>query len=203
MKQLYTIIFGIMIGLLAAGLILLISKPDQGQPITLNPAPTPTTTSQPKPTNTETPFRVQISGEIIHPGIYEIPPYSRLETLVQIAGGLTEGADVNRVNLALLLDDGDYVFIPEENQDIPDIARNAPINSLISSENTFSYPININTATQEEFESLPGIGPTKAADIIEYRQKIGAFSSIEELVDIHGIGPVTLENLREYLICEP
>lgn len=203
MKQLYTIIVGILIGLLAAGLILLISKPELGEPITLNPAPTPTLTSLPKPTNTDIPITVQITGEIIHPGIYQLPQYSRMESLIEIAGGLTQDADMKRVNLALLLRDSDYIFIPSENQDIPDIARNSPLNSLVTSENKFTYPIDINKATREEFESLPGIGSAKAADIIEYRQKIGAFTSIEELLDISGIGPATLETLREYLICEP
>ncbi len=203
MKQFHQIILGLLIGLLAAGLILIIARPKYGEPITLSPAPTVTKTLTPKPTSTKTPIIVQIKGEITNPGIYEIQENSRLGDLIAAAGGLTDTADEELINYALLLRDGDYIFIPENGQNIPDIARNSAANFLLGQEDYFQYPIDINKATQDELESLPGIGPAKAADIIEYRQMIGFFSSVEDLLNISGIGPATLESLRDYLICVP
>jgi competence protein ComEA len=203
MKHFYQLIFGVLIGLFASGLILLIAKPQVGDPISLSPPPTPTTTSQPKPTPTAIPILVQIAGEVHTPGMYELPQNARLGDLLAKAGGLTEQADQTRVNSALIIKDGDYIYIPSEGQEIPDIARNASLNVLTDPDNTFQYPININNASLEALESLPGIGPAKAADILEYRQMIGEFTSLDELLNISGIGPATLESLLDYLICEP
>jgi len=203
LKQYHQIIFGILIGLLASGLVLLISRPDVGEPIALSPAPTPTKTSPPKPTNTELPILVHIEGEVNLPGVYSLYQNSRLEDLLSLAGGLTGNADQNQVNLALLVRDGDYIFIPGINQEIPMIARNAPNNLSADQNSLYNYPLNINEADQLALESLPGIGPAKAADIIDYRTMIGSFTSLDDLLDISGIGPATLEALRDYLICEP
>lgn len=203
MKQYQHIIFGVLFGLLAAGLILLISKPVDGEPISLSPAPTPTNTFPPRPTSTEAPILVQVEGEVTSPGIYSLHQNARLEDLIDMAGGLTDYADNKRVNLALLIRDGDYIFIPGFDEEIPNIARNAPINLSGDSENFYNYPIDINHADQLALESLPGIGPAKAADIIAYRQMIGSFTSLEDLLDVSGIGPSTLDSLRDYLICEP
>jgi len=203
MKQYQQIIFGILIGLLAAGLILLISKPAEGEPIALAPAPTPTITLAPKPTNTDLPILVHIEGEVNKPGIYSLQQNARLEDLILSAGGLTDTADNTRVNLALAIRDGDYIFIPNIEEEIPNIARNAPINLTEDQENFYTYPLNINEVDQLALESLPGIGPAKAADIIAYRQMLGSFTSLEDLLDVSGIGPATLESLLDYLICEP
>lgn len=203
MNQVRQMIYGILVGLLAAGGILLISRQDPGAPIALSPAPTPTQTSLPKPTKTAEPIQVQIGGEILNPGIYELPVNSRLITLIKMASGLTAQADQDRVNQAAILMDGDYFYIPAAEEDIPETASNAPQNHLQSGELEFDYPFDLNNATQDALESLPGIGPTKASDILAYRDNVGRFSSVEELLNIPGIGQVTLENIRDYLICEP
>lgn len=203
MKQYHQIIFGILIGLLASGFILLISRPEVGEPIALSPAPTPTKTSPPKPTNTELPILVHIEGEVNLPGVYSLQQNSRLEDLIALAGGLTDNADPKQVNLALLIRDSDYIFIPGIDQEIPRIARNAPNNLSADQGSLYDYPLNINEADQMALESLPGIGPAKAADIIAYRTMIGSFTNLDELLEISGIGPATLEALRDYLICEP
>lgn len=203
MKQYHQMIFGILIGLLAAGLLSLVNRPNHGEPITLSPPPTQTATPAPRPTSTDTPIYAQIKGEIKNPGTYQIPENSRLGDLISAAGGLTDKVDESYVNFALRISDGDYFFIPAEGQEIPDIARNSSVNAFSVKEVGIQYPININQATQEDFESLPGIGPTKAEDIIEYRELIGSFSTIEDLLQVSGIGPATLEALKDYLICEP
>lgn len=203
MKQIQLIIFGILVGLLAAGLVLIIDRPSYGKPISLSPAPTSTKTSYPKPTQTKQPIMAQIKGEIKNPGIYEILEDSRLGNLLESAGGLTDNADLDRINYALRIRDGDYIYIPSIGESIPEIARNSPSNSISEQESLIQYPLNLNEATQIELESLPGIGPAKAADIIEYREMIGAFSTLEDLLKVSGIGPATLEALIDYLVCEP
>lgn len=203
MKQWQNVLYGVLLGLLATGGILLITRPRQGVPISLAPAPSPTHTSQPRPTATKLPILVQIGGEIVSPDVYSVHPNDRLGDLIELAGGLTEQADKNRINLALILRDGDYFYIPAYEEKIPETARNAPSNMNLLDFAEFDYPINLNEATQEALESLPGIGPTKAVDILEYRDKIGAFTSIEELLNVPGIGPAILDAIRDHVTVEP
>ncbi len=199
MKKWYLVLFGFLIGLLSTGLILLLSQSDHGVPIILNPAPTPTQAPNPTPSPKNAPIQVQIGGEIVRPGIYLIDETARLADLITEAGGLTSTADMDRVNFAALLHDGDYFFIPSYDQLIPETARNAPLNINLDENNKFQYPLDLNEASQEALESLPGIGPEKAADILSYKEKIGTFSSVDDLLNVPGIGEKTLETLREYL----
>ena len=203
MKPWLLILTGVLIGLLAAGGILLIAQPERGVPITLMPAPTHTPTGMPKPTTTPMPIQVMIKGQINTPGIYNLDKESRLFDLIELAGGLTENADIDRVNNVFILRDGDYFYIPSIGEKIPDTARNAPGNNPLDDLSFFDYPLNLNTATQAELESLPGIGPTKAMDIITYRNLVGAFKTVDDLLNITGIGPSTLDAIRQYLIVEP
>lgn len=193
---------GLLIGLLAAGLILLIAQPRQGVPIMLEPAPTLTPTGFPVPTRTPEPILVQVGGAIQNPGVYTLASGSRLSGLIQAAGGLTDGADADRVNNAAILRDGDYYYLPLPDETIPETATNAPQNLQTAGESGITYPINLNTATQEELESLPGIGPSKAADILAYRDAHGPFTSLEDLANVPGIGPSTVESLSNYLYVE-
>ncbi|MDY6868390.1 MAG: SLBB domain-containing protein, partial [Chloroflexota bacterium] len=128
MKPWLLIIYGLLLGLLVAGLILIIAQPQQGHAVVLKSAPTPTPTSLPKPTATLEPIIVQIGGEVLHPGIYALEENTRLADLVDQAGGFTHYAEVERVNLAAITRDGDYFYIPAEGEEIPDTARNAPGN---------------------------------------------------------------------------
>ena len=200
MKSWQLILFGILIGLLAGGLVFLISNPDPGVPITLLPAPTATNTNPPKPTPTVSLIHVQIKGAILKPGVYEIDPTSRLGELIALAGGTNAEADEKRINHALSLRDGDYVFIPMIGEEIPETARNTPIQVI--DDIGVDFPINLNTASLEELVALPGIGPAKAADIIAYREEVGPFLSIEDLNNVEGIGEATVALLREFLIIE-
>ncbi|NLN70870.1 MAG: hypothetical protein GX142_08845 [Chloroflexi bacterium] len=203
MKPWQLLLAGVLFGLLAAGAILLVSQPERGDPISLFPAPTITHTAPPKPTATIPPIQVLIKGEVNNPGIYLLDRENRLFDLIEIAGGLTEQADADRVNDVFLLRDGDYFYIPGLGEHIPDTARNAPGNNPLDDPSYFDYPLNINTASQEAFESLPGIGPAKAADIIAFREKNGGFTAIEDLLRVPGIGNATLDAIRDYLIIQP
>ena len=203
MKKWLLILYGLLIGLLATGTILLISQPSQGQPILLSPAPSPTLTSPPIPTETPTPIQAQISGEVVAPGIYALAKNFRLGDLVECAGGLTAHADVDRINLAALVRDGDYFYIPAADEEIPETASNAPGNLNTIQNPDYNYPIDLNEASQEALESIPGIGPSKAEDILAYKTEIGRFSSLDELLNVSGIGETTLESLIDYLYVEP
>jgi competence protein ComEA len=203
LKPWLLLLIGVLIGLLAAGAILLIAQPDRGVPIALLPAPTLTPTDMPKPTATLAPIQVLIKGQVYMPGIYSLEKEARLYDLIELAGGLTEAADIDRVNNVFILRDGDYFYIPSIGEKIPDTARNAPGNNPFDDGSYFDYPLNLNTATQAELESLPGIGPTKAMDIITYRDQVGAFKTVDDLLNIPGIGPSTLDAIREYLVIEP
>lgn len=194
---------GALFGLLAVGVILLIAQPEQGVPIKLMPAPTPTQTSPPKATMTPTPIQVLIKGQVVNPGKYALQKESRLADLIQLAGGLTDLADESRVNDVFILHDGDYFYIPGSDEEIPATARNAPANIPSGNIANFDYPLNLNEASQEALESLPGIGPSKAIDIIAYRDQHGPYGSVDDLLDVQGIGPTTLEAIREYLIITP
>jgi len=197
------LLLGVIIGLLAAGAILLIAQPEKGTPIILQPAPTATETKPLQSTPTETPIQVQIGGEVVTPGVYPIKKSARLGDLITKAGGLTSQADLERVNHAALLRDGDYFYIPAIDEPFPEIARNSPINAGLGDAATYEYPLDLNSVSQEALETLPGIGPVKAADILEYRTQVGTISSIEELLNVEGIGTKTLESLEDFLIITP
>lgn len=188
-----------LIGLLAAGLILIIALPERGEPIVLNPAPTSTMTPLPKPTQTPAPIQVLIEGQVLVPGKYLIDKNARLSDLISRAGGVTNEADTIRINTVLRVYDGDYIYIPAIGEDIPDTACNAPGKSNKNSQLNFDYPIDINSSSAEALESLPGIGPAKAIDIITYREEVQLFNSIEDLLNVPGIGQATFESLRELI----
>jgi|WetSurMetagenome_2_1015567.scaffolds.fasta_scaffold540393_1 competence protein ComEA len=174
-------LLGLLSALLASGLILLISSQPRGNPVILIPPPTPS------------PIYVDISGEVNSPGLYSIPKNSRLENVIEAAGGLTGEADNSRINLAEIVHDGDKITIPPKN----DLARANPLETTPSAEVTF--PININLATLSELEHLPGIGPTKAQAIMDYRNAHNAFSSIDEITDVPGIGDTIFQEIKEFI----
>jgi len=203
MKPWQSIIFGILVGLLASGLILLIAQPDRGEPISLSPPPTPTRTLPPKPTSTPAPITVQISGEIQNPGVYTLDGSNRLGDLIDLSGGLTEDADLTRVNFAAIIKDGDFIYITAYEEDFPSNSRDTTINLPTEETDAIVYPLDLNKATQEALESLPGIGEVKASAIIAYRELIGGFTTVDELIYVNGIGPATLEAIRDLVAIEP
>lgn len=188
MKDWWKLAFGVLSGLLAAGVILLITAPPRGTPIALQPPPEPP------------PLVVHVSGGVEQPGVYTLPAGSRLQQAVEAAGGLLPQADTQNINLAAPLQDGEKVTIPTLAPTAPPVSRGpgetgiplplpAPTSSLI----------NINTATQAELESLPGIGPVTAQKIIQYRQEHGPFQSIEEIMNVPGIGEKTFDAIKDLI----
>jgi len=153
---------------------------------------------------------IHITGAITNPGIIELPINSRIADAVNTAGGFTTDANINSINLAYKLEDGQKIYIPYIN-DTANYTINNYIsydsgNNVIIEDNSYSNNryednelININTATQTELETIPGIGPSTALKIIEYRSQNGKFNSIEELKNINGIGDSKFENIKNYI----
>ena len=190
MEKLKYILFGLACGLLASALILLISTPPRGVPIQLAPPPTPS------------PLMVDISGAVNDPGVYELSLDSRVQDAIKIAGGLLPDANSSAVNMAARVMDGQKIIIPLEGEEIP-VTKSSPVDELTGqSLITDTQPININTATQEELETLPGIGPSKAAAIIEYRSTNGAFTTFEDILEVTGIGEKTLEGFKDLIFIQ-
>ena len=180
-----TILFAV-IALALAGLTLFQSLRSKPDPDLLPPA-TPVPTAQ--MTATPGPVRVYVSGAVQNPDVYSLAPDSIVKDAVLAAGGATDRADLDRINLALPVSDGQHIYVPSMGQE--DLPVQPP------SRQTSSDKININTADAAELETLPGIGPTRAQQIVDYRQQHGPFSTVEEIMDVSGIGPATFEGLRE------
>lgn len=147
------------------------------------------------PTAEPTPILVHAAGAVHVPGVYLFRGEARVHDLVQAAGGLTPDADYDRVNLAAALADEQWVYFPRMGEDaVPEPAGGRGLAAGGSAAR--SGPLNINSATAEQLESLPGVGPAIAAAIVEHRQRIGGFSSVDGLLAVSGIGPSKLELIR-------
>ncbi|ALX48141.1 helix-hairpin-helix domain-containing protein [Lentibacillus amyloliquefaciens] len=130
---------------------------------------------------------VDVKGEVEAPGVYEIETGSRVNDVIQMAGGFTKGADQTMVNLAQRVQDEMIIMIPETGSQAS--------GSVI--EKSGQDKVRINHAEQSEIEQLNGIGPSKAAAIIQYRDENGPFKAEEDLLDVSGIGEKTLESLKD------
>ena len=159
---------------------------------------------------------VYITGEVKNPGIYELEENSRIKDVIEKAGGLKETADITDINLATILQDEDKITIPtkdkkmEEKQNTERIQSNKQSKTTEKSQNTTSIStnttgknqntkVNINTATQTELETLPGIGPSTASKIVSYRKENGKFKSIEEIKKVNGIGESKYKKIKELI----
>ena len=145
---------------------------------------------------------VDISGEIITPGVVKLPEGSRIIDAITAAGGKTEDADLSKVNLAYILDDGVQLYIPRYNEKLEkEIVQTEPgvgiIQEGINTTSKKDSKVNINTANKEKLATLPGIGEGTAEKIIEYRSKTGKFKVIDEIKKIPGIGESKFKSLKD------
>lgn len=145
---------------------------------------------------------VDISGEIITPGVVKLPEGSRIIDAITAAGGKTEDADLSKVNLAYILDDGVQLYIPRYNEKLEkEIVQTEPgvgiIQEGINKTSKKDSKVNINTANKEKLATLPGIGEGTAEKIIEYRSKTGKFNVIDEIKKIPGIGESKFKSLKD------
>lgn len=148
---------------------------------------------------------VHITGAVKNPGIVKLEEGSRIEDAINKAGGLNEDADITNVNLAYILEDGIKIKIPSS-LDVTEVQNENILNSdsgenIVeefenSDENSL---LNINKATKQDLQNLPGIGVSLASKIIEYREENGKFANIEDIKNVNGIGESKYENIKEHI----
>ena len=147
---------------------------------------------------------VDISGEVERPGVYEVSEGTRLFEVIEQAGGLTDEADIDSLNRAETVADGQKILIAAKGENSSgsqgtQSGSGTNSGSGTASGTTNEGKVNINTAESAELQTIPGIGPSKAARIIEYRQSNGNFSSIEDIQNVSGIGSKTFESIKDYI----
>lgn len=186
MKQIAYILVGLLCGFILAGVLFWVTHPQPGTTVSLEPSPT------------KTAIEVQVLGGVVRPGVYSFPEGSRVQDAITAAGGLLAGTDPNSINLVAKLADGQQLVIPGGSG----VSGGTPPPALFSviptaaSESSSSTLMNINTATLEDLETLPGIGPTTAQKIIDYRTAHGPFPNIQDIMNVAGIGPATFDRIQ-------
>lgn len=139
-------------------------------------------------------YLVDVKGQVSQPGVYEVESTLRIHEVIRLAGGFLETANVEAMNLAQKIKDEMVIYVPHLDDEIP-----TDVEQTWSETNETNSKVSLNDATEAELQTLPGIGPSKAAAIVNYREETGSFQSIDELVNVSGIGEKTLEKLREYI----
>lgn len=164
--------------------------------LALRPAPPPAELTLPKAAPAGEPksgtaaseaVTVHAAGAVATPGVYRLPPGSRVADLLSAAGGAIGDADLDQLNLAAPLADGERILVPRRGETIAPAVDAAP---------STSAKVDLNTATAEELDKLPGVGPATAEAIIRYRETRGRFRSVTQLLEVRGIGEAKLEQLR-------
>lgn len=193
MNKRWWILFASLCGLIAASILYWISIPPRGEPIQLLPVPT------------QSPYEIYVTGAVLQPGVYALPPGSRVKDAIQSAGGMLKEADQEAINLAALLVDGDRIRVPTQKAPTPTPSRTQPpaASSVTPPPLATAGPVDINTATVEELDTLPGIGPALASRIIAYRQVYGSFKTIQDLLKVGGIGPSVFSNIKDRITVGP
>jgi competence protein ComEA len=186
--------------LVVCSMLVLALRLRQPAAVMVEAAPTASeATAMPSPPATPGQVRVYVSGAVVAPDVYQLPAGSIARDALTAAGGPTENADLTNINLAHVLQDGQQVYVPTKGELPPPAPLGEPASE---SAGTPSGPININTATQAELETLPGIGPTLAAEIVAYREASGPFAQIEDIQNVPGIGPGRFEQIRDLIMVE-
>ena len=153
-------------------------SPTSGIEVSLQPAASPFPVA----------IQVYVTGAVKDPGVYTLADGDRLGQLVEAAGGATDAADLEAINLAAILRDEDHWHIPRIGE-APKLTTSGAANPL--------GKIDVNSATSAQLEELPGIGEVKARSIIQYRETNGSFASVDDLLAVGGIGPATLDAIRD------
>lgn len=132
---------------------------------------------------------VHAAGALVTPGVYRLAVGARVDDLLEAAGGPLADADLDALNLAQPLSDGERVYVPRKGEHDGSVASASPKGQKAG-------PLNLNSATADDLDELPGIGPATASAIIEHRTRAGRFRSVDDLLDVPGIGEAKLERLR-------
>lgn len=203
--RLYIAMFVLNLALVIGIIALLYREPPRPVVVTAPPTRAPTSVSK-----ASTRIRVTISGAVKEPGALELDGDARLADALQKAGVKPE-ADLSKLNLTLALKDGDKIVVPAHATDAAPTKNIAPAttnpaqptsNASGTATPSAQTKLNLNTATLEELDALPGIGPALAQRILDYRNEHGGFKSVEELKNVRGIGDTLFADLRELVTVE-
>jgi len=138
---------------------------------------------------------VHVAGGVVRPGVYHLPAGSRVDDAITAAGGPVPGVDIDAVNRAAPLTDGQRVRVPLPGEPAPP-PDDVPVPTTTPGAPPPAAPVNLNTATVEQLETLPGVGPAIAAAIVEQRTRVGGFKTVRDLLDVRGIGESRLAQLE-------
>jgi len=178
-KLLQGVLWALMGAAIAGGVFILLERPQRADITILLPTPT-----------VPGPVQVYVTGAISSPGLYTLPPGSRVDGLLSMAQGPLPDADLSQVNLARPLRDGEHIYVPMQGE-------SPPAGRLDSTSSSLGPLVNINSASLEELMTLPGIGQVKAQAILDYRRQNGPFQRTDELLKVPGIGAVTYERNKD------
>lgn len=144
-------------------------------------------------------IKVDVKGAVKSPGIFTAQAGDRVIDLISSAGGFTEKADKDKVNFAQIIEDQMVIYVPEIGEEDKGNLENIQVGTSgdAVTKGTSGGLVNLNTATQEDLQTLTGIGPSKATAILEYRETAGKFKEVDELKQVTGIGDKTFERLRD------
>jgi competence protein ComEA len=198
------LLVGVLVALLIGFAIGTLRGGGGAAPGTLEPPPDPALycapqpdEGTPRPTPTLRPLQVYVSGAVNDPEVVTLPPGSLVRDAVAAAGGADDEADLDAINLAAPLTDNAHVIVPTRG------AATAPEGVVATPHSAGADKIDINRATAAQLEALPRIGPTKAQDIVAYREEHGPFQRIEEIQNVSGIGPGTFSSIEPYITVGP
>lgn len=160
------------------------------------PRPTTLALSTPSAERTEKARRifVHVGGAVRSPGLYRLPDGARVDDAVQAAGGVLEDADLDALNLAARVKDGDKVLVPSQSGEAEASAGGSAMAGGMQ-----GGLVNLNTATIADLETLPGIGPALAQRIIDFRESNGGFRTVDDLLEVPGIGAKKFEELKDHV----
>lgn len=184
-------------GLAAAGAVVVglwVTRPPAAPPETTLPFASTTVSLAVTSTSEAGTVVVYVTGAVVAPGVRELPTGARVVDAVEAAGGLRADADPARINLAAPVRDGERVYVPAVGEPAPPPVAGDSGGS--SGSGAAAGPVDLNEADEAALDALPGIGPATAAAIIQHRQQIGRFTSVDQLLDVRGIGEAKLEQLR-------
>ncbi len=140
--------------------------------------------------------KVYITGEVLNPDVYDIKEGDRIEDVINYAGGVTEDANLDIINLSEIVADEQHIIIPNETETETETGNEGDLGSSGGSSNSNSTKVNINKASLEELKSISGVGDTIATNIIQYREENGNFKSIDEIKNVDGVGEKSFEKMK-------
>lgn len=190
-KSLQLIGLSILLALMISGIILLVSTPPHGSPVII------------LPTKANDTVAVYINGEVKSPGVYSLTRGNRVSDAIEAAGGLSNLADPSSINLAVVVNDEDFIHVPALGEKVVPTNTVGTTSSDTKGIIATNQKVDVNHATLEELMTLPGIGPVKAQAILTYRTNNGLFTIADDLLKVSGIGPSTLEKIAAYVVINP